>query len=61
MDCSNGVFSSINRLRWTVKIMLSLLSIFLEPYDSNQSAASLIFHENDADKALTDTSKFVLA
>ena len=21
MDCSNGVFSSINRLRWTVKIM----------------------------------------
>ena len=28
MDCSNGVFSSINRLRWTVKIMLSLLSNF---------------------------------
>ena len=28
VDCSNGVFSSINRLRWTVKIMLSLLSNF---------------------------------
>ena len=28
MDCSNSVFSSINRLRWTVKIMLSLLSNF---------------------------------
>ena len=29
VDCSNGVFSSINRLpRWTVKIMLSLLSKF---------------------------------
>ena len=28
MDCSNGVFSSINRLRWTAKIMLSLLSNF---------------------------------
>ena len=31
MDCSNGVFSSINRLRWTVKIMLSLLSTFWGP------------------------------
>ena len=50
MDCSNGVFSSINRLRWTVKIMLSLLSNFWSrrPYDSNQSAASLTLHENDA-------------
>ena len=48
MDCSNGVFSSINRLRWTVKIMLSLLSNFLEACDSNQSAASLTLHENDA-------------
>ena len=28
--------------------MLSLLSNFLEPYDSNQSAASLTLHENDA-------------
>ena len=28
VDCSNGVFSSINRLRWTVKIMSSLLSNF---------------------------------
>ena len=27
-DCSNDVFSSINRLRWTVKSMLSLLSNF---------------------------------
>ena len=26
MDCSNGVFSSINRLRWTVKSMLFLPS-----------------------------------
>ena len=48
VDFSNGVFSSVNRLRWTVKIMLSLLSNFLEPYDSNQSAASLTLHENDA-------------
>ena len=28
VDSSNGVFSSTNRLRWTVKIMLSLLSNF---------------------------------
>ena len=48
MDCSSGVFSSTNRLGWTVKIMLSLLSNFLEPCDSNQSAASLTLHENDA-------------
>ena len=46
MDCSNGVFSSNNRLRWTVKIMLSLLSNFWSRYDSNQSAASLTLHEN---------------
>ena len=31
-----------------MKIMLSLLSNFLEPYVSNQSAASLTLHENGA-------------
>ena len=47
VDCSNGVFSSINRLRWTVKIIVPPVK-FLEPYDSNQSSASLTLHENDA-------------
>ena len=49
MDCFNGVFSSIRRLRWTVKIMFTVPPVkFLEPYDSNQSTASLALHENDA-------------
>ena len=46
MDCSNGVFSSINRLRWTVKIMLSLPSNFWSR--AIRTAASLTLHENDA-------------
>ena len=49
VDCSNGVFSSINRLRWTVKIMLSLLSNFWSrTIRTKLSAASLTLHQNDA-------------
>ena len=45
MDCSSGVFSSVevdcgDHAVPPVK--------FLEPYDSNQTAASLTLHENDA-------------
>ena len=48
MDCSNGVFLSINRLRWKVFSPTVVPPVkFLEPYDSNQSAASLTLHEND--------------
>ena len=47
VDCSNGVFSSINRLRWTVKIMLSLLSNFWSR-TIRTKAQALTLHENDA-------------
>ena len=42
------MFSSINRLRWTVKIMLSLLSNFWSRAIRTASAAYLTLHENDA-------------
>ena len=48
MDCSNGVFSSINRLRWTVKIMLSLLSNFWSRAIRTKAQLPLTLHENDA-------------
>ena len=43
MDCSSGVLSSMDFEDHVVPPVK-----FLEPYNSNQSAASLTLHENDA-------------
>ena len=52
MDCSNGVFSSINWFFFFVEMDSEEHVVppvkFLEPHDSNQSAAFLTLRENDA-------------